>query len=228
MRTIALAILLSVATAGCVFSPREPFPAPAAAGLRVSTEAHRILANLKVGKYAHVTRVDEATGLYEVDCSGLACIVLERAAPRHFQSLQSATGMKRLTARSFQTAFLKFPATPEGRAGWRQITRPIDVQPGDVVAWHAANPKPGSTGHVVIVDGTASQAADGVVSVPVIDSTPRRQWDTPAAKGQSGPGHRMLWLSTDAQGRLTGFRLSPVGPFDTLPVAIGRPVEFTD
>jgi len=170
--------------------------------------------------------VDEAAGHYELDCSGLACYALQRVLPRHYQALQAMARAPRLTARMFQGVFAGLPTRPEGKNGWRQIARAADARPGDIIAWKSASPKPGSTGHVVLCDGVPSVTPQGLVRLPIIDSTSRQRWDTPEAKGQTGLGRRALYLAVDAEGRPTAYSFSPASKLTEHPISIGRAVAF--
>lgn len=193
----------------------------------VSREVHRILGAIKHTKYTHPTRVDEAAGGYELDCSGLACYVLKRVLPDHYRNVTIPKGQSRATAMNFHDYFAKAPTTVRGRDGWRRIERIADARPGDILAWRAAVPKPGSTGHVVIIDGRPTLTRDGQVCVPVVDSTSTGHGNDTRAKGQTGIGRGLMWFAVDAQGRPTGYRWSHAGgKLQSRSIAIGRPVPI--
>jgi len=193
----------------------------------VANELHRILANLKHTKYSHPTRVDEEAGSYELDCSGLACYMLQRVLPDHYRNVTIPKGQSRATARNFHDYFAGSPATPRGKDGWRRIERMADVRPGDILAWRATKPKSGSTGHVVIIDSRPLLTRDGQVCVAVVDSTSTGHGNDTRAKGQTGIGRGLMWFVVDAEGHPTGYRWSRAdGSLRTRSIAIGRAVPI--
>src|SRR6185295_2011192 len=89
--------------------------------------------------------------------------------------------------------------------GWEHVGRIVDARPGDVIAWRHEVPKPGNTGHVVIVDQKPVVESDGKVRVDVIDSTTLPSADITGDKGKSGIGRRTMWFTVDKQGRAEGY-----------------------
>ena len=232
MRRFWLAVILT----SLLLPPGDSAPVQAAtsrSGARtppvetLAREVHRIVANMKHTKYSHPTRVDEAAGSYELDCSGLACYVLKRVLPDHYRSVTIPKGQSRATAMNFHDYYAKASTAARGKDGWRRIERIVDVRPGDILAWRAAVPKPGSTGHVVIIDGRPLLTRDGQVCVAIIDSTSTGHGNDTRPKGQTGIGRGLMWFAVDAQGRPTGYRWShPTGKLQNRSIAIGRPVPI--
>ena len=193
----------------------------------VARELHRILANLRHTKYSHPTHVDEEKGSYELDCSGLACYMLKRVLPEHYQNVTIPKGQSRATAMNFHDYFAQAPTTPEGKDGWRRIERIWDVRPGDILAWRAATPKPGATGHVIIIDSLPFLLPDRQVCVAIVDSTSTGHGNDSRPKGQTGIGRGLMWFVTDPQGRPVAYRWShPAGTLQERSIAIGRPVPL--
>jgi hypothetical protein len=100
-----------------------------------------------------------------------------------------------------------------------------DARPGDVIAWRHEKPKPGNTGHVVIVDQRPVVEEDGLVRVVIIDSTTKPQVDDTRAKGTSGVGRGTMWFKVDAEGRATAhIRGSRTAKPKSEAISIGRAV----
>lgn len=192
---------------------------------RVLAEARRILANAKSSEYSHRTKVDEEAGSYALDCSGLATLVLRRAAPEHLAAIPHP-GRSRPRALEFHNAFAAAPADEKGAKGWRRIERLLDAQPGDFIAWRKEEIKPGdSTGHIVLVDETPAEDKGGRVRVAVIDSTSSPHADDTRKDGANGLGRGVMWFDVGTEGRLLGYRWkSRNGALHEAPIAIGRVV----
>jgi len=57
------------------------------ASQRAVARAEQILAGLKTTRYSHWASVKEGEGLYAVDCSGLACLIVGSAAPGSLEAV---------------------------------------------------------------------------------------------------------------------------------------------
>jgi hypothetical protein len=57
----------------------------------ILSEAMRQLAAMRSSSYTHTTHVDEASGTFDYDCSGLIDYSLARVAPAALRELQQAT-----------------------------------------------------------------------------------------------------------------------------------------
>ncbi len=208
--------------------PAAPPASPAAA--RVARCAARILKSLKHTAYSHRTRVDEAHGKYELDCSGLAVLLLRRAAPACLRAVPCAPGKPRPRAREFEQTFAAAPAAPpdSGRAqpAWLRIESLLDARPGDFIAWRFPRQKRrGDTGHIMLVWRRPVREPSGLVRVRVLDSTRQpHARDSRRRRAAGGIGVGTIWLSIDSIGRPTGFFWrNPRGKPRRLPMAIGRP-----
>ena len=65
----------------------------------VAAEAEAILLSVVHTVYQHDTYVDVETGTYDMDCSGYVGYVLQRIAPRHYQTIPSDSAAGRPLAR---------------------------------------------------------------------------------------------------------------------------------
>jgi hypothetical protein len=163
-------------------------------------------------KYQHRTQIDEKTGEYYCDCSGFVGYVLNRTVGKDGTGALG-DGRERPLAMHYEQFFAKAPAKapspnplPKGEgskdeARWQRIERLADARPGDVIAWRHEVPKPGNTGHVVIVDQRPVLEPDGLVRVVFIDSTTRPMFDDSRPKGTSGIGRATMWFKIDDAGR---------------------------
>jgi hypothetical protein len=121
----------------------------APANERILQRLGRISENLRESKYNHATVVDEKSGRYEFDCSGLVTWVLRRTAPGAHAALMSRSA--RPVARDYYWAFERAPADRAPR-GVRKVARVTDAQPGDLVAWlKPPQVQSPNTGHVAFL-----------------------------------------------------------------------------
>jgi hypothetical protein len=194
----------------------------------LSKEVRRILSTMKSSEYSHKTQVDEDRGEYFLDCSGLACYVLQREFSQHYQAIPIPKGQARAVAADFYGFFNGLPAAPPGRNGWQKISRLLDAQPGDIIAWKSDEPKPGSTGHVVFVDSTPVHLKDGQVRIEVIDSTGQGHGNDTRKAGQTGVGRGTMWFTIGDKGQPTGYRWRAAkGKLHERAIAIGRIISTT-
>src|SRR5262245_16893241 len=151
----------------------------------VYNEAVRILESIEKTKYEHRTKIDEEKGEYYCDCSGLVGYVLNRTVGKD-GSGALGDGRERPLAMHYEQFFAKAPTKRDRESRWQRVEKLIDARPGDIIAWRHEVPKPGNTGHVVIVAARPVVEEDGLVRVVMIDSTTRPQVDDTRAKGTSG------------------------------------------
>jgi hypothetical protein len=171
----------------------------------VHDEAVRILNSVQATEYRHTTDIDEKKGSYYCDCSGFVGYVLNRTVAKDDRKGPFRDGRNRPLAMDYEKEFAKAPENADGKGGWQQVIHLMDARPGDVIAWRHEKPKPGNTGHVVIVDQRPIVEKDGLVRVVVIDSTTRPQVDDTRAKGTSGIGRGTMWFTVDEDGRPIGY-----------------------
>jgi hypothetical protein len=176
-----------------------------AATQSVHEEAVRILNSIKLTEYRHTTDINEKEGAYYCDCSGFVGYVLNRTVAKEDGKGPFHDGRKRPLAMDYEKGFAKAPAEASGDGGWKQVARVSDARPGDVIAWRHEVPKPGNTGHVVIVDQVPVVEKDGLVRVGIIDSTTLPSSDITKDKGKSGIGRRTMWFKVDQDGKAIGY-----------------------
>jgi hypothetical protein len=219
---VALALAILVGSAAGRDVPRADRAANAAAR-GIHGEANRILESIRTTKYQHRTEIDEKKREYLCDCSGFVGYVLNRSVGAD-GSGALGDGRKRPLAMDYEKFFAAAPTKApspyhlpkgegdkgtlpkrlpkgEGFARWQRIERLADARPGDIIAWRHEKPKPGNTGHVIIVDQRPGLEDDGLVRVVFIDSTTRPMANDTRAKGTSGIGRGTMWFKIDEQGR---------------------------
>ncbi len=188
----------------------------------VHQEATRILNSIQFTKYEHRTDIDEKKGVYKCDCSGLVGYVLNRSVGKD-GSGALGDGRDRPLAMHYEKFFAAAPTKPDGKSRWQRIERLADARPGDVIAWRHEVPKPGNTGHVIIVDQRPTLEKDGLVRLVYIDSTTLQQEDDSRPDGVTGVGRGTMWFEVDDEGRavahIRGVRTAKP---KTEPISIGR------
>ena len=132
-------------------------------GCKIYKDANRIIENINNNgftAYSHTTNVDDATGRYYVDCSGLLYYILKYSIPLtdHYEAMLKvkSENHKRPLAGDVYN-FL----TSADHPGWVTVDRLDDAQPGDIIVnKYGADSRSRSTGHVVIVAGAAEQVGN--------------------------------------------------------------------
>lgn len=198
----AALILVALACCGLQAKGARDNGGPANAATRsVHDEALRILNGIQATIYQHNTEIDEKKGVYRCDCSGFVGYVLGRSVGKDDGKSPLSDGRKRPVAMEYEKFFAAAPAKADRTGRWQRVVRLVDARPGDVIAWRHEKPKPGNTGHVVIVDQAPVVEKDGLVRVVTIDSTTRPQVDDTRAAGTSGVGRGTMWFKVDDAGR---------------------------
>lgn len=192
----------------------------------LTARAHRMLESMKETSYQHTTKIDEAAGEYHCDCSGLVGYLLRKDLPEHFRAIRFPEKSKRPRAVHFTDHFLSAPTMAEKDTLWLRVERLVDARAGDLIAWKKdPQPETGSTGHVVLVDGSPLRVAENLYSVVIIDSTTSPHLEDTRKPGTGGVGRGTLFIRTDDAGRpVSRSHKSEKGPFVKFPMAIGRPV----
>lgn len=235
MRMLWRALLFAwIATGSFAFGAEDAVAVAEAqvqsASERVAAQAQRILQTFKSSEYSHKTKVDENAGKYDVDCSGLVCIILKKIAPAAYKSVPKIHGKSRPLAADFFECFDKAPSAEAGEKGWRRISNIAGAKPGDFIAWRRIEIVPGEdTGHIVIVDEAPVREDDGQIRVTIIDSTKGPHAGDTRKNGATGVGRGTMWFTVDADGKPAGYRWrSKTGTLTKRPIAVGRLVDFHD
>jgi hypothetical protein len=186
---------------------------------------------LRESSYTHATRVDERTGRYEFDCSGMASWVLRRASPLAQAAVVYRAKSGRPLARDY---YQQIAATRAGRAryGWSRVSRVADAAAGDVIAWlRPKEVRSANTGHVAFLVSSPEPVAEmpHAFLVRIADASRyQHQDDSRAATERTGFGHGTILVVTDPESGApvaygwVGLRSAWI--LNT-PMAIGRPVR---
>jgi hypothetical protein len=233
-----LLVLEALATAGCAGSkpsspsagmPPTPSPAdmrPAAVSGSVALvrEVQRELNAMRVTRYQHTTTVDESSGSYFYDCSGLLDYAMGRVRAADLNPIPH-TRARPLAAdiEGYLRRGLTGPIE-----GWQPLARVDAMGPGDVVAWQATEDSTtGDTGHVMVVLEAPAQnsarAAEWLVRVA--DSTLSPHALDSRHSGITGLGTGMIGLLVDDRGAPTAFYWRGGVSRQAKPteIALGRP-----
>jgi hypothetical protein len=216
----------TAATKHAAISPSAAAPLTAAApsGSLIG-EIDRELAAMRVTRYQHTTRVDEASGTFMYDCSGLLDYALGRALPADAGVLPTTTSTRPLAGdiERYLRQGLTGPID-----GWHALARVDELRPGDVVAWLATeDSKTGDTGHVMVVLAmpVANPARPNEWLVQVADSTLNPHARDSRKPGDTGLGTGTIGLATDGNGAPVAFYWQG-GISDrakTTEISLGRP-----
>jgi hypothetical protein len=168
---------------------------------------NRELSNMRSSTYQHTLNVDEASGTYDYDCSLFVGYALGRAFPSGWNALVAAT-KARPQAADIETFFASIPIGGS-TAGFARVARPIDLVPGDVVAWLEPADISGNTGHTFFVHGTPSvnPSNGGEILVPIEDATSSPHGATDSRwPSNTGLGTGTVGLLIDGNGAPIGYR----------------------
>jgi hypothetical protein len=217
LKAVVAALLVSAAlvAGGCSVSKSKTPPAaisatspPPNASTEVGTGAAALVAEverevnaMRSTRYQHTTAVDEATGSYFYDCSGLLDYALEHVRSADLKAIPHTKA--RPLAGDIERFLNQGLAGPI--EGWQAVARVDMLGPGDVVAWQATEDSTtGDTGHVMVAleAPTQNAARAGEWLLRVADSTM-----SPHALDSRHPGS--TGLGTGTIGLLVDERLAP-------------------
>lgn len=188
----------------------------------------RIQSKLKTTAYVHGIDVDVRRGYFAFDCSGMVDWVLRGSTPVAAQSVRRGLTNRPL-ARDFVNRIASL-APNEISGGWKRITKVVEAQPGDVIAW--VKPKfikSENTGHVAIIVQRAivRNPNDTAYLLRIADSS-RLIHEDDSRQGRGGFGFGTILVETNANtGAPSGFHFSGSRAnhaFGTQ-VVIGRPLK---
>jgi hypothetical protein len=198
--------------------------APASERDKVAAEAERILHNARHTKYEHKAHIDEAAGIYDVDCSRFVSYVLQRVEPDQYSLIPKEDTQP--CPRAFKYCEYFTALNGRGTNGWRRIYRLDDARRGDVLAWQFPDIKVDQdTGHVMILAERPKIASDGQLSVRVYDSSVLAHYDDTRDQGDkriTGVGEGTILFKVDDDGHPTAFQFGPGDKFHAYVIAIGR------
>lgn len=202
----AVLIAVAVAAAGCSNNRVGSHGMESASPFNsLAGEVDRELSAMRVTHYQHDTQVDEATGRYKYDCSGLLDYALHRVSPDAVRALPVSTSSRPLAAdiERFLHRGLTGPLDY-----WQALRHISDLRPGDVIAWLATeDSKTGDTGHVMVVHAppTRDRARRGEWLVEVVDSTLSPHAHDSRRDGDTGLGAGTIGLADDGSGAAEAF-----------------------
>lgn len=231
-----LLLLEVLAAAGCGHAaPRSPSAvsswtpavttaASDAGATALVDEIHRELNAMRITRYEHTTDVDESSGKYFYDCSGLVDYALGRARAADLKPIPHRKA--RPLAADIEGYLRKGLDGPI--EGWQALARVDALGAGDVVAWLATEDSTtGDTGHVMVVLAAPTQnsARPAEWLVQVADSTLNPHALDSRHSGATGLGTGTIGLVVDDRGAPNAFywRGGVSTQAKTTEIALGRP-----
>ena len=210
------------------FAKDEPSSQAPPGTARVLDLLGHIHLSLVRGRYHAITRVNEALGRYQFDCSGMAAWVLRQAAPRALKDVLRQAGRDRPVASDFVQQLWKLsPGRPS--PGWRRIAHIKDLRGGDLIGWLKPEGQQSRvTGHVgfAVARAQPSESVKGGYLVRFADSSRyRHQDDTREKSDRDGFGVGTLLLVADPRGAPVayGWRGENSVRLNHTRIVIGRP-----
>lgn len=184
---------------------------PEAPSAYFSQIVETLLVEMNESKYQHTTEIDEKTGVWNCDCSGLMGHILRRHFPEAYLHVDGPTRPERTRplAANFCETFIATGEKNTKGIPWKRIIKVIDLRPGDLFAWKSLKIVKGkSTGHVLMIAGTPKLDDNGLYRVRVVDSTRGLHANDSRTQETLGVGSGDIWLSADKDGNLNGFKNS--------------------
>jgi hypothetical protein len=185
------------------------FALPAETALGRAAAVAAALADIEHGltatRYQHQARIDARKGVYLWDCSIMAAWILTRTAPEARHALAADKPLARDFYRTIDTA-----PTDRPRRGWRRLTDPAALVPGDVFAWlkPALFKERHNTGHVGFVLGRPwrDQKHAGIWLMRIADATTELHGaDSRPPRGEGGFGTATIAFAVDEKGEAVAY-----------------------
>ncbi len=207
------------------FSPLALLPAAEPPAARLHAAARAAVEGAKTTRYEHSTDIDEKAGRYVCDCSGFVVYLLRQTLPRHLEVVPKDPGRPRPNASNFHDLAANLPESGKSEKGWMRIAKLSEAQAGDLLVWRHNDPKPGSTGHVMIID-TAPQRERSQYRVTILDSARSPHDRDTRAAGTTGIGRGDVFVTVDKDDRPQAWRwASSTGQLHEESILVLRPVE---
>ena len=173
--------------------------------------SQEIFNTMQRSSYEHKAFVDEAHGIYVLDCSSFMGLVIDKISPKAFASLPIDKPHKRPRAKNFY-AFLNTLAPHENHDGWMGIKRMDELEKGDIIAWkYDPNLGKQDTGHVVMVYEKPILEANGFYQVRVMDSSKGKHAKDSRGEGQNGFSPPQRRRQNGSRHRLAAVKVAGVG-----------------
>ena len=195
----------AILTSNSISADSSPIPGR----LVLLTEAEHILSTMKESRYQHTTHVNETSGIYDFDCSGFIDYVLQQTSPTSLAIIKYLPNrLNRPRAQDYYYHFAKL-GSGDDEDGWYGILRPLDLVPGDLIAWlRSPSSDSDDTGHVMMVRSNpiADPNQPNEILVPIIDSTRSPHALDSRLNGVTGMGTGTISIVMNATGGAVGFR----------------------
>lgn len=191
-------------------------------------EVRRQLANMRVTRYRHTTKVRELAGEYHYDCSGFVDYALHESVPSALLVLPTSTRLRPLARDIVRHLVRVAEGDSDTAAGpWSTPASVAGLRPGDVIAWLTpAGSATNNTGHVVVVlePPRTNPGRPGEWLVRIADATSSPHADDSRAHGATGLGSGTMGLLADDLGRPVAYYwrggVSPEARYTV--IALGR------
>jgi hypothetical protein len=195
----------AILTSNSISADSSPIPSH----LTLLSQAEYILSIKKESRYQHTTHVNETSGIYDFDCSGFIDYVLQQISPASLAVIKYLPNrLNRPRAQDYYYHFAKLGSGDDGN-GWYGILRPLDLVPGDLIAWlRSPSSDSDDTGHVMMVRSNpiADPNQPNEILVPIIDSTRSPHALDSRANGVTGIGTGTISIVMNATEGAVGFR----------------------
>ncbi|MFM7605246.1 MAG: hypothetical protein ACKO8Z_08595 [Prosthecobacter sp.] len=192
---------------------------------RLHAAARNAVEGAKTSRYEHSTDINAEAGRYICDCSGFVVYLLRQTLPLHLEPIPKEPGRPRANAANFHNLAARLPASGEPQNGWSRVFRLTDAQAGDVLVWRHNDPKPGSTGHVMIIDAAPQKQGDQY-RLTIMDSARSPHANDTRSAQTSGIGRGDIFLTVDQDLRPQAWRwASPTGKLHEESICVLRAVE---
>jgi hypothetical protein len=167
-------------------------------------EAYRMFRSIKSTEYVHPPYTsNDAAGVYKFDCLGFVDHVLIGADMASYKEIGKGVNP---SIESYSAYINRLDAKTPNSAGWTKVTRPVDLQPGDVCLW--LKPSTLDTGHMWIIAGEpkVNPKRTGEVLVRIFDSTGTVHSDDSRTGSafKTGLGSGILGYMVDDEGNPVG------------------------
>ncbi|MBV9273478.1 MAG: hypothetical protein JO333_06260 [Verrucomicrobia bacterium] len=102
-------------------------------GQTLTDVAEEAVRSAKETHYQHKTHVDQAAGIFDLDCSSFVDYLLKRIAPCQYTKLPIEPGQVRPRAVAYYDFLATLPKKPT--PGREPVHHVSDLRPGDLIAW---------------------------------------------------------------------------------------------
>jgi len=205
-----IAALVAGLFAGTAISTGEP-TARALAAQHVPAhgsllaEVRRELTAMNTSRYQHQIEVNEKSGQFDYDCSGLIDYALESVDPAAYRVLPVSTTRPLAQDIAKHIRHVGHSATSDP---WQQVRTVAELRPGDVVSWLTPpDSDSDNTGHVMVaLDApTKNSERTGEWLVRVADSTTSPHAQDSRTGGTNGLGTGTIGLVAGDSGQPIGY-----------------------